>query len=263
MCITQSLAEGHVSASPFRLFYQPMVELDGQALAAYERAYGSDTYANYSSRSTSFACSKVPESPPPLVHQPFHDAESTFWVTVWFLVCALPQGSDNEEPTQTHKDICADMLRYDIGRMDSQTSLRGFSLQCWAEALHSRLAFLAPMLFAMSLYLFPEWAYRAGEEIDKDHAHEALRRALRAERFARRRPLYLPMDNGPYPPSPKTRNPRSRAWAPSSLARSAVALPERNGLSRTRLSLRQKLAAPSAGSAACSVARYRVRLGEK
>ncbi|KDQ11778.1 hypothetical protein BOTBODRAFT_35026 [Botryobasidium botryosum FD-172 SS1] len=33
----------------------------------------------------------------------------------------------------------------------------------------------------MTLYISPEWAYCAGEEIDEDHAHEALQRALLTE----------------------------------------------------------------------------------
>ncbi|KAJ1299771.1 hypothetical protein OPQ81_000680 [Rhizoctonia solani] len=114
-------------------------------------------------------------------HQLFHDAESTFWVIAWALARSTGGGSEPEQGPHPYFRIFFHTMygHYPEPEYDNRMNLGERSEEYWRSVLHPDLAILAPMLEQMFTYIRPEWAYRP--ELDPEHVHEALMRALLAE----------------------------------------------------------------------------------
>jgi len=147
--------------------------LQGDAYAAYEVLFGSDTYnaqhENYDQHDT-----REPHLPP--LYRPRHDIESLFWVIIDILLHAKPEQSDDRpsipltEFKHMHKG-----RRYGYG-MDDLFFQKKFAW--WVTALHPGLGLVpARLLHQMSRHVSPEYEYLI-QPPRSTHLHETFRRLL-------------------------------------------------------------------------------------
>ena len=150
-----------------------MPMLQGDAYAAYEVLFGSDTYnaqhENYDQHDT-----REPHLPP--LYRPRHDIESLFWVIIDILLHAKPEQSDDRpsipltEFEHMHKG-----RRYGHGIEDF---LFHRGLDWWRKALHPELRpVLAELLHQMSRHVGPEYEYLIQPPCPT-HLHEMFCRLL-------------------------------------------------------------------------------------
>jgi hypothetical protein len=156
-------------------------ELAERAAKLYEKAFGRDILEKYQTvvnntdkfkkyRKISYQ------------HGPCHDTESFFWVTLYNLVTAWPEGEDDEGMTTQASEFLLKMQN--SGFASNQHDSRIIFLDVHAEAedferlLHPRLRKLAPYLAELSRYMAPEWAYWSEDHLPADHCHEAMKRTL-------------------------------------------------------------------------------------
>ncbi|ELU36645.1 hypothetical protein AG1IA_09330 [Rhizoctonia solani AG-1 IA] len=124
----------------------------------------------------------VSQSEPKFSHRLFHDAESTFWVIAWTLVRSTGEEYQLEkDPDTNFRRFYHTMCRhYPIPEdEDSRSMICKKDPKYWISLLHPDLQIIGPMLSKMFVYIRPEWAYR--QDLDPEHAHEALMRLLLAE----------------------------------------------------------------------------------
>ncbi|QRW11080.1 hypothetical protein RhiLY_10079 [Ceratobasidium sp. AG-Ba] len=154
-----------------------MPVLTDRALDLHRIAYGS-TYDDYNQEINQ---DSTVERNAELVHQLFHDAESTFWVTAWILARSAGENYQPEDTwSQEFRTFVNGMRDHhpDPDTLDVRISV-GSSEEYWRSILHSDLAGLTLMLSEMFYYIRPEWSYRT--QLDAEHVHEAMMRLLLTE----------------------------------------------------------------------------------
>ncbi|KAL0954092.1 hypothetical protein HGRIS_005238 [Hohenbuehelia grisea] len=117
-------------------------------------------------------------------HLPRHDAESTFWVIVSFLLRAKPVHNAVEDDLKFFQKAWKALMTHEVtddddDDVDSRSSLVAFDVKSWANALHPALVRLGVhnLLYALAEQVIPEYAW-----LDKEphpfHLHEAMQRIL-------------------------------------------------------------------------------------
>ncbi|EJD44234.1 hypothetical protein AURDEDRAFT_166625 [Auricularia subglabra TFB-10046 SS5] len=118
-----------------------------------------------------------PYIPPDVPHAPRHDAESVYWVLLWALGRALPQG-EPDEMTSNFNNFCVDMLGEGAGIPSNGNRKQYFDTRLLSDLLHPSLEAFETVLQRMALYFSIPWElYNVG----RDHAHIAMRRLLLLE----------------------------------------------------------------------------------
>jgi hypothetical protein len=118
-----------------------------------------------------------------ITHQAIHDAESIFWVIVFFMVRANPKGSDSRTNMSGRSDTFDAMAGHIIGtRISTRTAyFREFIEADWATILPEELVGFSRMLQQLWGYFSVPWH---GVEVPvkhQFHAHSLLQRLLYRE----------------------------------------------------------------------------------
>ncbi|KAF8581035.1 hypothetical protein K439DRAFT_1662505 [Ramaria rubella] len=154
----------------------------------YIRAYGEETYESFNTFLDSVIDGSIWECDPfenadgpgTILHQPFHDVESVFWIITWFLMHAWPTGHDpalTEEFGKATKAMLAHQIDNDDygGRKDLLTK----PARKWSNIIHPECCGLVKMLVDMAAYVSMRWM--RFPTAPTFHAHEAFKRLLLKE----------------------------------------------------------------------------------
>ncbi|KAF8581021.1 hypothetical protein K439DRAFT_258862 [Ramaria rubella] len=165
------------------------LQLDGEARQRFISSYNGESYDAFNTFLDSVLAGTFPTKDPfssseenaAIVHQPFHDVESMFWVIVWFLMRAWPEDSREPEITDQYKLSTAAMLAHRMGTdgFGLRKDLLRYKGQVWETILHSQCRPLASMLAKMAAYLGIRWL--SHPDAPPCHSHEALKRLLLKE----------------------------------------------------------------------------------
>ncbi|KAL0954096.1 hypothetical protein HGRIS_005242 [Hohenbuehelia grisea] len=183
--------------------FAPMPVLRGSIHADYELCYANDSFRKYTdeghpgqchgrvftnNRRSLFRQIRRKEHSKTVRgrlfrHLPRHDAESTFWVIVTFLLRAKPEDSTVQDDLKSFIKAWEALMTHevsdDILDVDSRDSLVMFDVNRWANALHPALVQFGVhiLLINLSEQVLPEYAW-----LDKEphafHLHEAIQRIL-------------------------------------------------------------------------------------
>ncbi|TDL24604.1 hypothetical protein BD410DRAFT_896794 [Rickenella mellea] len=138
------------------------------------------------------------------VHSEYHDAESFYWIIVWFLLRAWPCDADGKPSSERpenddHLTHCAVLFKHDVQCGRTRTSFASLvrSLD-WDGLLPKETKHFCRMLADMTTYIhWPWWAVRMDGM--RFHAHDALQRLLLKEIWR----ISEGQDNNPIPLYPK------------------------------------------------------------
>lgn len=113
-------------------------------------------------------------------HQAIHDAESIFWVIVFFMVRANPKGSDTHKGIDTRSEIFDAIVGHEVG---NRISTRGsyfahLTEAALAEMLPKKLAGFSGMLYQLQYYFSFPWHGIHVPVEHQFHAHNLLQRWL-------------------------------------------------------------------------------------
>ncbi|EJD44240.1 hypothetical protein AURDEDRAFT_166630 [Auricularia subglabra TFB-10046 SS5] len=115
--------------------------------------------------------------PREVTHSPRHDAESVFWILLWALGRALPQG-EPDQLTSNFNGFCAAMLKEGASTPGCGNRKHYLDTRLLSDILHPKLEVFESVLQSMALYFSIPWElYNVG----RDHAHIAMRRLLLLE----------------------------------------------------------------------------------
>jgi len=152
--------------------------LDGEALELYLKAYGKDSYKTFNAHLDAVASRALPvQDVKVITHNAFHDAESVFWVIVWFLMRAWPSGTD-DTPSEDYIAWAKIMLDHSIGSdgRHARCYLTGTPSFQWEAIVHPGCAKLVDMVVQMCKYVSIRWLQYP--DLSPYHMHEALKRLL-------------------------------------------------------------------------------------
>lgn len=179
--VASAISDGEMTFSDYLI--QPIPELRESAKDAYLRVHGQATYDSRGAFHNDIT--RLPEENgiPPLYHQPRHDAESCYWVTVWFSFLALPAGcSVSDDDTGMMSHYHALLEQHCIGATsDARRALVLIGTEKWKSILHPKLQSLAPFLRKLSDLVKPEYGQVASPKLDPYHLHEAMQRIFLQE----------------------------------------------------------------------------------
>ncbi|KAI0076778.1 hypothetical protein K474DRAFT_1191151 [Panus rudis PR-1116 ss-1] len=156
-----------------------MPELRGKAFELYIQTYSRATYDKYTDKDgTSHGGRFSEEDALTFHHRPDYDVESIFWVLFVSLILAFPAGTDDASPNSSFCYVWRVFRDHTISK-DGDTRLAPllYSVAEFKEALHPRLASLAPLLRKLAGQVIPEYAYLSHPP-PEDHLHEAFRRII-------------------------------------------------------------------------------------
>ncbi|KZV81899.1 hypothetical protein EXIGLDRAFT_844208 [Exidia glandulosa HHB12029] len=164
----------------------PGTHSDGQFMAMFDRVAAAEA-----NNKPSFVFGKKKAEAPPatlpdpatIMHEPRHDAESLFWVTLWAFARARPRGSSTSEgKASDFNAFCRDMLSHKIGEEASRKRyLNPDNLD--STILHPDFRELMVLFHAMASYLSVPWHLYANDPYIKahsEHVHTAFRRLILA-----------------------------------------------------------------------------------
>ncbi|KZV78035.1 hypothetical protein EXIGLDRAFT_80629 [Exidia glandulosa HHB12029] len=165
----------------------PGTHSDGQFMAMFDRVVAAE--ANNKLKPGSVFGKKKPVATPATLpdpapmHEPRHDAESLFWVTLWAFARAQPRDSPTSEGKASAFDaFCRDMLSHKIGE---EASRENYLLDGGLKPtiLHPDFIALKELLDAMACYISVPWHLYANDpyiQAHSDHMHTAFRRLILA-----------------------------------------------------------------------------------
>ncbi|KAF8484145.1 hypothetical protein JB92DRAFT_3148906 [Gautieria morchelliformis] len=113
-------------------------------------------------------------------HQAIHDAESIFWVIVFFMVRANPKGSDSYKNICMRSETFDAIAAHEIGSLGSTrgSHFEHFTEKRWEKMLPEKLAGFSATLHELWCYFSFPWH---GIEVSPEHqfhAHNFLQRLL-------------------------------------------------------------------------------------
>jgi hypothetical protein len=113
-------------------------------------------------------------------HEAIHDAESIFWVIIFFMVRANPKGSDIHKNMSRRSETFDAIVGHDIGIPTStrESHFMYFPATGWADMLPEKLAGFSRMLQQLWGYFSFPWR---GVEVPvkhQFHAHSLLQRLI-------------------------------------------------------------------------------------
>ncbi|KAJ8496234.1 hypothetical protein ONZ45_g12532 [Pleurotus djamor] len=181
----------NVNEHPFK----PMPQLEGRAAEVYETAYSREKhplrfFADKEGKDATFhgGSAKLNRPSSPWLQHPRDDAESVFWVMLWFLLRAVPrhQPKDEESKSDDEEDLHNNWFLFlwnlieshEISSShDSRSPILLVPKDNWPKYLHHRLSFVGPLLFELSEQVRPDYR-RLQPEPEPLHLHEAITRIL-------------------------------------------------------------------------------------
>ncbi|KAF8519935.1 hypothetical protein JB92DRAFT_3112012 [Gautieria morchelliformis] len=113
-------------------------------------------------------------------HQAIHDAESIFWVIVFFMVRANPKGSESYKNIEMRSETFEAIAEHEIGKLRSARGahFERFTEKRWAKMLPDKLAGFSATLHELWRYFsFPWYGIQVPPE-HQFHAHNFLQRLL-------------------------------------------------------------------------------------
>ncbi|KAF8525303.1 hypothetical protein JB92DRAFT_2877227 [Gautieria morchelliformis] len=113
-------------------------------------------------------------------HQAIHDAESIFWVIVFFMVRANPKGSDSHKNIRMRSETFDAIVSHQIGKRISirRSYFEHFREEDWAEMLPEKLAGFSATLYQLWEYFSFPWHGIQVPPKHQFHAHNLLQRLL-------------------------------------------------------------------------------------
>ncbi|EJD48058.1 hypothetical protein AURDEDRAFT_183782 [Auricularia subglabra TFB-10046 SS5] len=226
---------------PLSCIPRPIPVLVGSAKDCYLRAFGQQHYDACSALLNVGGVKRGPAPPERAVHRPHHDAESCYWVTVHFLLTALPRVAGEDDGVKLAEDIIQILEQNHFGHfMDLRYTVASIRPRRWAQYLHPGLHCLDGFLATLSEAVYP--LFDMFEPAPPPyHLHEAMQRILLQEACRL-------LDSGPLPLDTQARRsfhshfnalPTALQLRPDSARkRNAEGFDEREGAgSRIRLSL--------------------------
>ena len=108
-------------------------------------------------------------------HQAIHDAESIFWIIVFFMIRANPNGSDSHKFIVKRLEIFDAIVGHEIGNLISpHRSILSFAEDSWASTLPEKLQGFSTTLHNFSLYFSSPWHGIQVPVKHQFHAHNYL-----------------------------------------------------------------------------------------
>ena len=111
-------------------------------------------------------------------HQAIHDAESIFWIIVFFMIRANPTGSDRLKSLRTRSDAFDAMMGHQIGNQAKSRGLQNYSLKNWQMVFPEELKRFSETLRSLSRYFVFPWYGIQVPDKHRFHAHNFLQRLL-------------------------------------------------------------------------------------
>ena len=114
------------------------------------------------------------------VHKPplqkaIHDAESIFWVIVFFMICANPKGSDTHKLKWERSEIFDIIMGHKIGYlMSPHVSILTLGEKSWEKILPEKLQRFSGTLCSFSCYFNFPWHGIQVPVTHQFHAHNFL-----------------------------------------------------------------------------------------
>jgi len=155
--------------------------LDGEALELYLNAYGKESYTTFNTNMDAVAGHALSVQDVEVIsHNAFHDAESIFWIIIWFLIRAWPSGTV-DTPSSEYIAWAKIMLDHTIGSdgHHARSSLLNAPSFQWEDIIHPGCAKLIDMVVHMCKYVSIRWLQYP--DLSPYHMHEALKRLLLKE----------------------------------------------------------------------------------
>jgi hypothetical protein len=162
-------------------------ELPERAAHLYEKAYGKSVLEKYPEIINSAPLAKIfvickEDIESAHLHTPTHDVESFYWVLLYELVRAWPEGEESDGMTGFAEQFLEIMSEHDLKHPYPDFRmlyLNPFPRMEVIEALlHPRLRKLAPLLAELTSYIAVEWTHWIDHDLPADHCHEAMKRIL-------------------------------------------------------------------------------------
>ncbi|KAI5115168.1 hypothetical protein M0805_000765, partial [Coniferiporia weirii] len=180
MFVARAIANGHIAHDVDRR--PELLEISDRARELYSKAYGSEKYELYLNAINSTPALQMVLLGEDIVveHCGHHDVESFFWVLVFQLLHAWPEGEE-ELVTEKTNTMMNTFKKHSFkeGEPDVREGiLWNIKEDQWCEALHPRLKKLAGMLAKLTVYVRTEWLLWKGCGLPEDHCHEAMKRLL-------------------------------------------------------------------------------------
>jgi len=111
-------------------------------------------------------------------HQPIHDAESIFWIIVFFVTRANPSGSDGQKSIDGRSEIFDSLVGNVIGSLLSTRAVIMTSAVEWATVLPEKMKLLSGTLASLTQYFSLHWHGIEVPPPHRFHAHNFLQRLL-------------------------------------------------------------------------------------
>ncbi|KAF8521151.1 hypothetical protein JB92DRAFT_3111299 [Gautieria morchelliformis] len=115
-------------------------------------------------------------------HQAIHDAESIFWIIVYFMIRANPKGSDSHKSISDRSKLFDAIMGHKIGSLyRSRALLFRFTVEEWMGVLPEELHSVSGALVSLSGYFSFPWHGIQVPVKHQFHAHNFLQRLLIAK----------------------------------------------------------------------------------
>ncbi|EJD48039.1 hypothetical protein AURDEDRAFT_183768 [Auricularia subglabra TFB-10046 SS5] len=155
--------------------------LDGGAKDCYIQTFGQQRYDDLSVLLGSSKATDGPTRSELALHRPHHDAESCYWLTVHFLLTALPRGADRGNDNTKAEPIIHMLEENYFGNLvDRRSNLVNLIPSDWARFLHPQLRSLGTFLTALGKAVRPIFDLFEPPP-PPYHLHEAMQRVLLQE----------------------------------------------------------------------------------
>ena len=114
-------------------------------------------------------------------HQPIHDAESIFWVIVFFMTRANPKGSDSQKSIDIRSQVFDCLVGNVIGSLARSRGPIVHSEVVWADVLPEEMKGYSGIIRNLSRYFSVPWHGKEVPHPHRFHAHNFLQRLLYQE----------------------------------------------------------------------------------
>jgi len=160
---------------------QASFQLEGRSKELYLKQYGSESYSSFNKHLALVESNSLQKRDiSTILHSAVHDAESVFWIIMWFLIRASPTPR-SDTVTRVYIQAANGFLQHKIGTemLSARSILITYDTEEWEGILHPRCHSLIDMLINMASYLGKRWLQYP--DVSPYHAHEAMKRLLLKE----------------------------------------------------------------------------------
>jgi len=159
-------------------------QLEGRTKELYLKQHGPDPYNSFNDHldlveNNSLRKRDISDMGA-ILHSAVHDAESVFWIIMWFLMRASPTPK-SEVITRDYIQAANGFLQHRMGAemLSARSILITYEAEDWERILDPRCHSLIVMLVNMATYLGKRWLQYP--DISPYHGHEAMKRLLLKE----------------------------------------------------------------------------------